>query len=156
MQSLFFRFMLAVFILTGLAVSSLAVAGFDREAQAEGVGISEGIVSPVGLVLDRRGNLYAASRETGDVYCMAMSSSPVLLGRVPGRPTSLALSYVREVFVGTESGVVYGVHTDGLVEPVCKVGSQVSGLAVDRDGNLLIATDDGVIVTVGRDRLGRK
>lgn len=156
MQGLFSRTVLvAGVVMAALVAGTLALASITSGAQASDRKILVGVPDTVGLTQDSRGNLYGASAETGDVFCVPPAAAPVLLARVPGKPTSLCVSRMRTVFVGTESGVVYGVMLDGSVAKVCRVRAQVSGLVVDRDGNLMVATGDGSIVRVARSDFGR-
>lgn len=151
MQGLSIRSVMVMVILSALMGGAFAAAPATAGKRVECAGTS----CAVGLVMDRRGNLYVASRKTGCVFCLPPASAPVLLARVPGTPTCLAVDPVLTVFVGTESGVVYGVASDGSVTEACRVGSPARGIVVDRDGGLLVATGHGVVVRFDRAKVGR-
>ncbi len=78
------------------------------------------------------------------------STDPILLAKIPGTPTALAVDRLRNVFVGTESGTVFLVALDGGVREVHKLAARPVGLTLDRDGTLIIATETGHIVRVKR------
>lgn len=151
MSGVSIRCVVGVLLLAAVVAVPMTLAAVPETAQAGELLRRAGAKDTVGLVLDRRGNLYSASRRTGDVFCLPPSSSPVLLARVTGTPTCLAVDRVRTVYVGTESGVIFAVTPDGSVTEACRIGSAARGVAVDRDGGLRVATDDGVVVTVRRD-----
>ena len=90
------------------------------------------------------------SRHTGYVFCIPPSSRAILLAKVPGTPTSVAVDRQRNVFVGTEGGSVFLVSPDGTVAEAYRCDSRPTGLEIDRDGGLFIATADGKIVKVKR------
>lgn len=147
-----------------VSVCGLVLAGALTEAFAsEGLHVGstgrvlcQGMPCTVGLVLDSRGNLYAADRETGCVFCLPPSSHPVLLAKVPGRPSVLAVDRRRTVFVGVESGAIFAVGLDGDVREVWRIAGTFTGLAVDRDGGLVVGTADGRIIKVPRKELRQR
>lgn len=131
-------------LITGL----IAVA-----AQAEGNSntiLWSGLPTPADMVIDSRRNVYTADKKTGYVFCMPPGDDPILLAQVPGTPTTLAVDRLRNVFVGTEDGLIYLVGLDGSVEETYRCESIPIGLDVDRDGGLIIATQKGTIVKVNR------
>lgn len=147
---------LGLLILVVASFAGATVAAKDRPFDPNGRVVSSGSVGNVGLALDTRGNLYTADSQTGHVYCVPPQSSAVLLAKVPGTPTVLTVDKLRNVFVGTESGEVFLVSLDGLVAEVYRCAARPVGLSVDRDGGLVVATEDGVIRKVERvDFLGR-
>ncbi|CCH48256.1 NHL repeat-containing protein [Pseudodesulfovibrio piezophilus] len=106
-----------------------------------------------GLIIDSRGCLYSANPQTGNIYCIPPGIEPVLLGRVEGKPTVLAVDRLRILFVATESGVVYQVERTGEIKKAFHVHGTPVGLAVDRDGGLIIAIQNGTILRVRRSGL---
>lgn len=110
----------------------------------------------VGLVMDGRGYAYTASRQTGDVFCLPPASEPVLLARLEGTPSVLAADRLRNVFVGTEEGTIYCVSLDGSVTEAYRCSACPVGMAVDRDGGLVVALEGGSIVRVQRRQFFRK
>jgi len=151
------------FTVLGMALALMLVSGIlaltplsTEVRAADDCVLAAGMPATVGLVQDRRGNLYAADPATGDVYCMPPESAPLLLARVPGKPSSLAVNHMRTVFVGTKSGVVYGILPNGSVGVACRVNSPALGLTVDRDGGLMVATARGQVVRIPRKEIGLK
>lgn len=145
-------------------VSRLAIAGIitalvmvtammTATAQAQGKNehaIVLRIPAMVGLAVDNRCNLYTASRHTGYVFCIPPLSEPILLAKVPGTPTSIAVDRLCNVFIGTEEGSVFLISQDGTVAEAYRCGERPMGLEIDRDGGLFIATRDGKIIKVKR------
>ncbi|QJB55114.1 hypothetical protein [Pseudodesulfovibrio sp. zrk46] len=144
--SLSFRLTISVLLACAMVVLSTNIC----MAEAQGRILGQGLPNTVGLAQDHRGLLYTANKVTGDVFCLPPESDPVLLARVPGVPTSVAVDRLRNVFVGTEAGSVFVVSLDGSVREVYHCCGAPVGLDIDRDGGLLIAMEDGVIVRVDR------
>ena len=150
MQGLFCPMGLVARVLVLVALTLVIMS-----AQAGAQAVLPGVPGTVGLTQDSRGNLYAANADTGEIYCIPPTASPVFLARVPDIPTSLAVGRLRTIFVGTESGAVYSVTLAGVVTEVCRVKTPVAGVVVDRDGNLMVSTEDGDIVRVAWRDFGR-
>jgi sugar lactone lactonase YvrE len=112
--------------------------------------IGTGLAGTAGLTLDVRGYAYTADREAGKVLCVPPNGEPMVYARVDS-PTALAVDRLRTLFVGTASGDIFAVTPDGSVSRIFRCGSPVSGLSIDRDGNLLAATDKGALLRVTRD-----
>lgn len=142
--SLFSRFILGVVCVFITVSVSVAGATIDS-GRAVNVGSST-----VGLALDKRGNLYTADSRNGHVYCVPPGSQPVLLAKVEGRPTALAVDRLRNVFVGTDQGVVFLVSLDGTVQEVYRCCASPVGLEIDRDGGLVLVMETGDVVKVDR------
>jgi len=142
-------------VLCGALVLILtSLAGASATAQSQGGNVlCSGLPCTVGLTIDKRGNLYTAEPSTGHVFCIPPDTSPILLAKVTGRPTAVAVDRLRNVFVGTESGVIYLVTLDGSVSKAHTLGCSPVSIVIDRDGGLIIATNDGQIVTVKRSDL---
>lgn len=135
---------LALFIFFLMAGTSATATATDARTYTR-------LPAMVGLAVDSRCNLYTASKHTGYVFCIPPSSSPVLIGKVSGTPTAVAVDRLRTVFVSTEGGRIFCISLDGDVREVCRISARPIGLAIDRDGGLVLATDDGELITVGRD-----
>ena len=86
---------------TILLITALVPVATQAQGKNEQT-ISLSMSAMVGLAADSRRNLYTASRTTGYVFCIPPSSKPILLAKVPGTPTSIAVDRLRTVFVGTE------------------------------------------------------
>lgn len=112
--------------------------------------LCSGLAEPDGLVLDSRGYAYTVCRGDGLVWCVPPDGEPVAYARVEA-PTCLAVDRVRTVFVGTASGDIVAVLTDGTASRVHRCQSGVTGLNLDRDGNLVAVTTDGAITRIPRE-----
>lgn len=135
----------------GLLIVTTALASAAVQAQErQGNVVCRGVQHPAGLTMDNRCNMYTADRKSGHVFCIPPSENAILLGTVPGTPTSVAVDRLRNVFVGTETGHIFLVALDGSVVEAYRCTSTPVGLDVDRDGGLLVATRDGEIVKVKR------
>ncbi|MGL1861694.1 MAG: hypothetical protein OCC46_04125 [Pseudodesulfovibrio sp.] len=135
-------------------VATTALAAMNVSAQSAQPGqehvLCSGLPGTVGLAMDKRGNLYTAERQTGHIFCVPPTSDPILLAKVPGTPTALTVDKLRNVFVSTMEGTVYLVALDGTVETAYQCQSKLVGLNIDRDGGLVIATEEGQIIKVKR------
>lgn len=140
-------------MVTIITTTALAVSTAHGE---KGNVLFSGIPDPIGLVLDKRQNLYMADRQNGYVYCVPLSGDPILLAGVPGTPTALAVDTLRNVFVSTSDGHIYRVALDGSVAETYTCPTRPVGMSIDRDGDLIVATEDGVVRKVKRARLGGK
>ena len=114
--------------------------------------VPPGGLSPdmVGLVSDMRGNLYAADRSTGTIYCIAPDSTPIPLATIPATPITLAVDSMRTVFVAAMDGTIHSVTPDGQVRMIRQLSRCPNGITVDRDGNLLVSIANGSIVRIER------
>jgi len=112
--------------------------------------VSSGLPATVGLAIDARGNYYTAEPGTGYVFCIQQDAQPILLARVPGTPTSLAVDSLRNVFVATQGGVVYAIELDGTVTEACRCGGEPVGLSINRDGDIVVALEAGEIIRIER------
>jgi hypothetical protein len=133
-------------------VIAAILAGMDGTAGAQERSrvVGTGLAGTAGLVLDARGYAYTVDREAGTVLCLPPDGEPVIYARV-AEPTALAVDRLRTVFVGTASGDIFAVAPDGAVSRVFCCGNPVSGLSIDRDGNLLAATGKGAVIRVSRE-----
>ncbi|WP_319582039.1 hypothetical protein [uncultured Pseudodesulfovibrio sp.] len=129
----------------------LAGTGVTGHADDGAKVLGTGLAGTAGLALDSRGYAYTADREAGVVLCVPPDGEPTTYARV-AEPTALAVDRLRTLFVGTASGEIYAVAPDGEVTRVFRCGSAVSGLGIDRDGNLLVSTGKGAIMKVSRDK----
>jgi len=144
MNSLMIAGLTGIIVLAGLAVVPASVAE-SRSPVLRCV-----MKEPVGLVVDNRANAYTADRETGRIYCLPADGAPLHFATVDGRPTTLAVDRHRTLYVGTASGLIHAVRQDGIVRVAYRCRDHVAGLDVDRDGGLLIATQEGMIIKVAR------
>ncbi len=147
-MSITFRIIVASLVISMLATAGIAATSAtanEREAQLHSVPPGS-----VGLVMDGRRNLYTANRNTGQVYCMPPGQAPILYGRVPGIPTSIAMDNQQNLFIGTSGGVVFRISEDGTMTETYRSETHPVGLNVDRDGGLIIATKTGKIIKVAR------
>ncbi|WP_338669846.1 hypothetical protein [Pseudodesulfovibrio methanolicus] len=136
----------------GVIITAALLAGTGGTGRAEeGTRvIGAGLPKTAGLVLDCRGYAYTMDRAAGTILCVPPDGEPMVYARVDG-PTALAVDRLRTLFVGTASGDIFAVTLDGAVSRVFRCGSPVSGLSIDRDGNLLAATGKGEILRVARE-----
>lgn len=109
---------------------------------------------PVGLVMDFRGTAYTADRVTGEVFCLPAGENPVHYATIDGEPTALAVDRQRTVYVGTSAGRILAVGRDGTIREAWRCSEAVTGLTVDRDGDLLIVTGNGTVIKRRRSALG--
>jgi len=128
-----------------------AAAEPERGRDADGVP-----AHPVGLVMDSRANAYTVDRVTGKVFCLLAGSEPVHYATISGEPTALAVDRRRTLFIGTATGHVLAVHRNGAICEACRCPHRVTGLAVDRDGGLIIATGGGTLIKMRRADLSLK
>jgi sugar lactone lactonase YvrE len=126
-------------------------AGTGR-AQENARVVGDGLTGTAGLVLDSRGYAYTVNREAGLILCVPPGGKPMTYARL-AEPTALAVDRLRTLFAATASGDIYTVAPDGAVSRVFRCGSPVTGLSIDRDGNLLAVTGKGVIIRVTREAL---
>lgn len=155
MQGSFFSRLVFGAVVGGMICMMGTLAGASAVAGERGGRVLyRSVPSDVGLALDNRGSMYTADSRTGHVFCLPPKSSPVLLAKVPGRPTVLTVDRLRNVFVGTENGTVYLVSLDGSVDEAYRCASRPVGMEVDRDGGLIIAMEKGGIVRVARASFG--
>lgn len=101
-----------------------------------------------GLVMDGRGCLYTVTQDEGLLLCIPPSSSPVVLGRIPGRTVALAVDRRRQVFIVTDQGDIYRLSVDGRLGVVSSLHNHPMGIVTDRDGSLLIATRESGIIKI--------
>lgn len=137
--------------LLSLVMTAAVLSGTGGTARADGGSrvLGTGLPGTAGLVLDGRGYAYTMNRETGMVLCVPPGGEPMAYARVDGL-TALAVDRLRTLFVGTARGDIFAVTPDGAVNRVFRCGGPVSGLALDRDGNLLVATDKGALLRLAR------
>jgi sugar lactone lactonase YvrE len=135
-----------------VTITAALLTGTGGAGRAEGGSrvVGSGLPETSGLVLDARGYAYTMNREDGTVLCLPPDGKPMVYARVDG-PTALAVDRLRTLFVGTASGDIFAVTPDGAVSRVFRCGSQVSGLSIDRDGNLLAATAKGAVLRLARE-----
>jgi hypothetical protein len=140
--------------ITGLLLL-LAVPGAAAEQGADPDATSV-TAHPVGLVVDSRANAYTVDRVTGKVFCLLPGNEPIHYATISGEPTTLAVDRRRTLFIGTATGHILAVLLDGTVCAAFRCPHSVTGLAVDRDGGLLITTGNGTLVKVRRAELVMK
>lgn len=128
----------------------LAGTGGTARAQEDSRDLGTGLTGTAGLALDARGYAYTADREAGVILCVPPGGQPMVFARVAD-PTALAVDRHRTLFVGTANGDIYAVTPDGTASRIFRCGSPVSGLNIDRDGNLLAATGKGAILHLARE-----
>ena len=135
-----------------LIVGLLLLLAVPGAAAEPGTGRDAAAVTahPVGLVVDSRANAYTVDRVTGKVFCLPGGSEPIHYATIRGEPTTLAVDRRRTLFIGTVAGHVLAVHLDGTVCEACRCPHGVTGLAVDRDGGLLITTGNGALIRMRR------
>lgn len=127
------------------------IAALAGTAAAQGGRAIPGVTGrPVGLVMDSRAVAYTVDRDTGKVFRLAEGDEPVHYATIEEEPTSIAVDRQRTLFIGTTSGQVLAVRMDGAVRHACRCPAPVSGLAVDRDGGLLVTMDNGALLKVRR------
>jgi len=148
-KTTFSRLAIAGVITILIMITGLVTVAAQAQGKTEHV-LTSGIPNPTGLAMDNRCNFYTADRNTGYVFCIPPDSDPILLAKVPDTPTAVAVDRLRNVFVGTEGGSVYLVSLDGDVVEAYRCNARPMGLEIDRDGGLVIATDEGEIVKVER------
>ncbi|TDT90725.1 hypothetical protein EDC59_102155 [Pseudodesulfovibrio indicus] len=136
------RIMLLIFILS-LLLAGQAWAGDSAR-------LCSGLAEPDGLVMDNRGNVYTICRGDGVVWCVPPEGEPVAFARVDA-PTCLTVDRLRTVFVGTASGDIFAITPDGVADRIHRCRTGLTGLTLDRDGNLVAATADGMIVRIARE-----
>ncbi|WP_158509901.1 hypothetical protein [Pseudodesulfovibrio indicus] len=134
--------MLLIFILS-LLLAGQAWAGDSAR-------LCSGLAEPDGLVMDNRGNVYTICRGDGVVWCVPPEGEPVAFARVDA-PTCLTVDRLRTVFVGTASGDIFAITPDGVADRIHRCRTGLTGLTLDRDGNLVAATADGMIVRIARE-----
>ncbi len=100
-----------------------------------------GLVEPTGLAPDRSGGLYAADFTAGVVRRVARSGRVSALARLP-EVTSIAAAG-DDVYAVSLGGVLARISSRGVVTAIAVRGGldRPHGIAVDRDGSLLIAED---------------
>ncbi|WFS63502.1 hypothetical protein LF599_04870 [Pseudodesulfovibrio thermohalotolerans] len=140
----FFMAFVLVMILPGAVLPALG----DEARQT----ICSDLPGAAGLALDGRGNAYTTNCAANEVLCVPPDGDPVVYAKVEA-PTALAVGRSRTVFVGTVSGAIFLIASDGSVSRAYDCGRPVSGLSIDRDGNLLVATGEGSILRLARENL---
>lgn len=147
---IFLRFIVAGVAGIILAVGTLTtIAASAQENMSERI-VCSGVSNPAGVAVDNRCNIYTVDKKTGSVFCISPSTNPVLLGTVPGIPTSLAVNSARTIFIGTENGQIFLLTLDGTLAKAYRCHSAPTGLDVDRDGGLIVAMRTGEIITIRR------
>lgn len=94
-----------------------------------------------GLVMDRRGTVYTANRQSGEVVAVAQGEEPRLLAVIQGSITALAVDKKRAVYVGVEDGRVFRIAPDGRVDLIHRLDGVPVALNTDRDGGLVVVLD---------------
>ncbi|WP_207263085.1 hypothetical protein [Desulfovibrio sp. Huiquan2017] len=139
-----------LFLLSIFTVAAILSGTGPRAWAGDGSrAIGSGLPGTTGLVMDGRGYAYTVDRRAGIILCVPPDDDPLVYARVDG-PTTLAVDRLGTLFVGTVSGDIFAVTPDGAVSRVFRCGSQVSGLNLDRDGNLLVVTDKGAFLRLPR------
>lgn len=151
-SSVISRLTAAGIVVAVITLTALVVVTAKAQSN-EGEILCSGLSGSAGMVMDSRRNVYTADRATGYVFCLPPGGDPVLYAKVPGTPTALAVDMVRTVFVSTQSGMIYRIARNGRVEEAYLCDASPVGLGVDRDGGLIIMTDDGVVMKVDRNEL---
>lgn len=144
------RFAGTIILATMMATAATAATTAYGES---GDIVCAGVPNAVGMVVDNHQNLYMADRTSGSVYLVRRDEMPILIARIPGTPTALAVDTVRTIFVAAEDGTVFRVGLDGAVAEAYHCPLRPVGLGMDRDGALLIATEDGAVRKVDRKTL---
>nr|WP_321255884.1 hypothetical protein [uncultured Pseudodesulfovibrio sp.] len=111
---------------------------------------------PVGLVMDNRSNVYTACGQTGQIFCLPSGGESIMYAQVKDTPTVLAVDNKQTLYVGTDSGRIHAVLRDGNVREAYRCEGRVVGLSVDRDGGLIIAMENGAVISVKRKELTLK
>ncbi|EGB16416.1 hypothetical protein DND132_3213 [Pseudodesulfovibrio mercurii] len=151
---------LSIFVAAAILAGTGGAAWPEDEAKVVGGSradggsrvIGSGLPGTAGLVLDGRGYAYTMDREAGTILCVPPDGRPMVYAHVDG-PTALAVDRLRTLFVGTAGGDIFAVTPDGAMDRVFRCGCRVSGLSLDRDGNLLVATDKGALLRLVREDL---
>ena len=95
---------------------------------------------PSAVTMDRRGNLYIADPENGQVILMYPDGSQVLFAMGLRTPTGLAVDAKGRLYVAEGShGTIQCICPNGTKTLVAEGLSRPTGIAVDRDGNLTVA-----------------
>ncbi|MBC15568.1 MAG: hypothetical protein CL942_00810 [Desulfovibrio sp.] len=95
------------------------------------------------LVVDRRGTVYAANNQSGEVFVVAPGDDPRLLASMEGHITAMAVDRSRSVFVAMEDGKVFRVSPEGRIHLIYRLDGVPVALNVDRDGGLVVMLDTG-------------
>ena len=128
-----------------VSTSDGTVHALSPSGEDEGVFAQAGLDQPAGLALDRHGNVYVASTGNNTVHAFSGRGEDLGVFASAGLsvPTDLAFDAHGTLFVanqGDNSVVAFSEAGKALGRVVSLLGRGcVTGMVVDRDGNLLVA-----------------
>lgn len=109
-----------------LLISLLVPVALTACAEERGVNVAEpaprarrlaahGLDSPSAMAFDRRGNLYVAEEETGQVICISPDGDRTILARGLERPCALCVDRDNNVVVAESGGRLVRISPNGTV-----------------------------------------
>ncbi|SOB59878.1 protein of unknown function [Pseudodesulfovibrio profundus] len=130
-----------VFFAVGVAFANDSVERQNHDS----VSVCPAVLCDAGLIIDRRGTVYASNSQSGEVFVVAPGDEPRLLASIEGRITAMGVDRRRSVFVAVEDGRVFRVRPEGRAKLVYRLDGVPVALNVDRDGGLVVMLDTGRI-----------
>jgi len=146
------QYLIALFLVLsvhGLFAVGVAFADDSVERQNhDSVSFCPAGLCDAGLVMDRRGTVYTANSQSGEVFAVTPDEGPRLLASIEGRITAIGVDRRRSVCVAVKDGRVFRVTPEGRVHLVYRLDGVPVALNVDRDGGLVVMLGTGSIKRV--------
>ncbi len=99
-----------------------------------------GLMTPIGIAFDGKGNTFISEAGTGSVVKIAPDGTQSAFAAIPDGPTGLAFDSSGNLFVSVfNTGVILKFTPDGTQSTFASGLSNATGLVFDRDGNLFVA-----------------
>ncbi len=99
-----------------------------------------GLMTPIGIAFDGKGNTFIAEAGTGSVVKIAPDGTQSAFAAIPDGPTGLAFDGSGNLFVSVfNTGVILKFTPDGAQSAFASGLGNATGLVFDREGNLFVA-----------------
>jgi len=100
------------------------------------------------LAQDKQGIVYMASEKKGTIECLWDDGSRTVFTSGLNSPCCLAFNSQRTLYVGTQSGELWSISPTGTQKLLRKDLPPITGILVDRDRTIILATPQGTLLRI--------